>query len=164
MPPRQKAARLTVCALALALGFGASEARAQDSEDDGSVAAPIIVNIVGRCTLTIAGKSEPCRGVAYMVFPSSGRIDFTAITETAGWSFSGEEDDNDDGDYVLTLDSVLTPSASRLDADGECDMEVAAGKRTVNTLECQASTDQGELTLVASGMIALGDADDDEGH
>lgn len=167
MTERTKASRplslMTVAALAaVVLACGASRALAQDDDDgdEGPAAQPIVVQIQGPCALTVGGKSVDCQGVAYMVFPSNGRIDFTAISGDSGWAFSGEDDDNEDGQYALTLDSVLGPSAARLDAEGECDMEVAQDKRTVRSLECTASTDQGDLTLRASGVIAV---NDDEG-
>src|SRR6202012_490325 len=114
MPLRQSVL-LTACVLALALGCGAG-ARAQDDDDDGddASAAPIVVDIDGPCTLTVGGREISCRGVAYMVFPSNHRIDFTAITDTAGWAFSGEDDENQNGVYALDLDSVLNPGTSRL--------------------------------------------------
>ena len=147
--------RLSACVLVLALAFAASATLAQD-DDDGPAQPPIVVNIVGPCVLTVGGQTVPCRGVAYMAFPSNHRINFTAITETAGWAFSGEEDDNEDGDYALAVDSVLGPSAGRVEADGECDMQMAEDRRTVTSLECRADTDEGELTLRASGTVAAG--------
>ncbi len=143
--------RLLACGLALTIAFAGTAHAQDDDDDDGPAAPPIVVNIDGPCALTVDDMDVPCRGVAYMVFPSNGRIDFTAITQTAGWSFSGENDDNEDGDYALEIDSVLGPSAGRVEADGECDMQVAEDRRTVMSLECQAATDQGELTLHASG-------------
>ena len=145
--------------LALALAFGASAVHAQDDDDDDDAPAspPIVINIDGPCALTVDGHDVPCHAVAYMAFPSNHRINFTAITETAGWAFSGEEDDNQDGDYALDLDSVLGPSAGRVEAEGECDMAVAADRRTVTSLECHAETEDGELTLRASGTISLRD-------
>jgi len=155
MPPRS---RLPAFALAAALALGASAALAQDDDsDDGPAVPPIVVSIQGSCTLTVAGQDVPCRGVAYMVFPSNGRIDFTAITETAGWSFSGEQDDNEDGQYALEIDSILGPSAGRVDAEGECDMVVAGDRRTVQSLECRAQTEDGDLVLKASGAISTDD-------
>ena len=165
MPPRPKAFRPLACALALGLAFSASGALAQDDDDDATAGQPIVVQIDGPCALTVGGRAVACQGVAYMVFPSNGRIDFTAITATAGWAFSGEEDDNDEGQYTLQVDSVLSPSASRVDAEGECDMEVAEDRRTVRSLECRAATDQGDLALRASGVIAVDDGDDgDDGN
>jgi hypothetical protein len=152
---------LLVCAAALGLAFSAGAALAQDNgDDDAPAASPIVVAINGPCVLTVDDKPQACRGVAYMAFPSNHRIDFTAITETAGWAFSGEEDENDDGTYTLALDSVLTPSTGRLDADGECDMQVAEDGRTVMSLRCEASTDDGGLVLQASGAISIDDRDD----
>ncbi|MGZ3367593.1 MAG: hypothetical protein ACXWK1_01650 [Caulobacteraceae bacterium] len=159
MFPRQTVL-LAACVLALAFG----PARAQDDEeDDGddAAAAPIVVDIDGPCTLTVKGQEIPCSGVAYMVFPANHRIDFTAITETAGWAFSGEEDDNQDGRYTLTLDSMLNPSSGRLEAEGRCEMQVAEDRRTVKSLDCRASTEDGEFTLKASGVIS---ADEDDGE
>lgn len=164
MSPRPKAARLSACALALAFGAASalapSLACAQDDDDDGPAVPPVVVQIQGPCALTVDARAADCRGVAYMVFPSNGRIDFTAITARAGWAFSGENDENADGQYTLEVDSVLTPTASRLDAEGECDMIVADDKRTVNSLECRAETDQGVLTLRASGVIVADDSND----
>jgi hypothetical protein len=149
--------RLSACVLALALAFAASAVLAQDDEDDdGPALPPIVVNIVGPCVLTVGDRTIPCRGVAYMAFPSNHRINFTAITDTAGWAFSGEEDDNEDGDYALAVDSVLGPTAGRVEADGACDMQMADDRRTVTSLECRAETDQGDLTLRASGTVVAG--------
>ena len=147
------------CAAALGLACAAGAARAQD-DDDAPATRPIVVNINGPCVLTIDGRPQACRGVAYMAFPSNHRIDFTAITGTAGWAFSGDEDQNNDGAYVLALDSVLTPSAGRIDADGECDMQVGQDGRTVTSLRCEAATDDGDLVLEASGVISVDDQDD----
>jgi len=147
-----------VCAAALGLAGVAGAALAQD--DDAPAGRPIVVAINGPCVLTVDGKPQACRGVAYMAFPSNHRIDFTAITGTAGWAFSGDEDQNNDGAYVLALDSVLTPSAGRIDADGECDMQVGQDGRTVTSLRCEAATDDGDLVLEASGVISVDDGDD----
>jgi hypothetical protein len=151
-------ASVAACALALALGPAAARAQDEDDDDDGP-AAPIVVQINGPCALTVDGRDTPCRGVAYMAFPSNHRIDFTAITETAGWAFSGEDDENEGGRYALEIDSILNPDAARLDADGECRMQLADDRRTVQSLDCRAMTDQGELTLKASGVIAVDDPD-----
>jgi hypothetical protein len=160
--PFQTTLRLAVCVLALSLAFAAG-ARAQDDDDDGDdAAAPVVVDIDGPCTLTVKGEAIPCRGVAYMVFPSNHRIDFTAITETAGWAFSGEEDDNQDGHYTLALDSVVNAGSSRVDAEGQCEMQVADDRRTVTSLVCRASTEDGEFTLKASGTTAVEDTGDDD--
>ncbi|HEY4031479.1 MAG TPA: hypothetical protein VGM25_14115 [Caulobacteraceae bacterium] len=161
MPPRHTVL-LTACAVALALAFGHG-ARAQDDDgDDDETAAPVVVDINGPCMLTVKGQATPCRGVAYMVFPSNHRIDFTAITETAGWAFSGEDDENQDGRYALELDSVLNPgSGGRAEAQGRCEMQVAEDRRTVKSLDCRAMTEDGEMRLEASGTIAVEDEDDD---
>jgi hypothetical protein len=147
---------LAVCALSLVFGHGA---RAQDDDDDGddSSAAPVVVDINGPCTLTVKDQAMTCRGVAYMVFPSNHRIDFTAITETAGWAFSGEDDENKGGRYALDLDSVLSPASGRLEAQGRCEMQMAEDRRTVKSLSCRAATRDGEMKLEASGIIAPGD-------
>src|SRR5215469_15266896 len=100
--PRRKTARppyhaplgLAACVVALSLAFAAG-ARAQDDDDDfdgdeDAPPAPLIVDIEGPCVLSLQGQNLPCREVAYMVFPSNRRIDFTAITDTAGWAFSGD--------------------------------------------------------------------------
>lgn len=119
-----------------------------------------MVHIEGDCTLTLGDQPLPCRAAAYMVFPSSRRINFTAVTDADGWSFSGEQDQNDEDGYVLALDSVITPSAGRVDAEGECDMQVGEDGRSVESLRCEAATDDGVLVLEASGMITVDDADD----
>ncbi len=144
----------TALALTLAIAPGA---RAQDDSDQS-----IVVTIVGPCELTLAGRPVDCSGVAYMAFPATHRINFTAVTQTAGWAFSGEEDDNDDGDYTLTLDSVLTPAAGRVEAEGECQMQVDQDRRTVRSIDCNAKTDAGVMRLKASGVIAEADDDDDD--
>lgn len=160
--PRRRAFGLAICVLALSLAFAAGAHGQDDDDDDGDDAAPVVVDINGPCVLTVKGQTVPCRGVAYMVFPSNHRIDFTAITETAGWAFSGEEDDNRDGRYALTLDSVLNPGSSRMDADGRCEMRVSDDRRTVMSLDCRASAEDGELSLKASGAIAVEDTGDDD--
>ncbi len=157
------AVSMAACALALAAAPSLARAQDDDGDDDDGPSAPIVVEINGPCTLTIGGRETACRGVAYMAFPSNHRIDFTAITDTAGWAFSGEDDENEDGAYALELDSILNPQAGRLDADGECRMRMADDRRTVQSLECRATTDEGELTLKASGVIAVNDEDDDDG-
>jgi hypothetical protein len=165
--PFQASLRLAVCVLAFALVFSAG-ARAQDDDDDDGDdgGTPIVVDITGPCVLTVKGETIPCRGVAYMVFPSNHRIDFTAITDTDGWAFSGDDDSNRGDLYALALDSVLDPGSERLDADGRCEMHMAADHRSVMSLECRASTGDGEVTLKASGTIAVedpGDDDEDDG-
>jgi hypothetical protein len=163
-PPLQTSLRLAACVLALSLAFSVG-ARAQDDDDneDGDDApAPLVVDINGPCVLTVKGQTIPCRGVAYMVFPSSHRIDFTAITDTDGWAFSGDDDNNRGGRYALALDSVLDPGDDRLDADGRCEMRLADDRRSVVSLECRASTEDGEVTLKASGTIAIEDPGDDD--
>ena len=164
MPPRQpasrlKARRVAACATLLALAL-TSGARAQD--DGGPASPPVVVTINGPCSMTIAGRSLACSGVAYMVFPSNHRIDFAAITGQSGWAFSGEEDDDEDGDYALTVDSILGPSGARIEAKGECDMQVGEDRRSVDSLECHASTDSGDFVLTASGDI--GGEQDESDH
>lgn len=163
--PLRRALGLAACVLTLSLAFTAG-ARAQDDDDDDGDenAAPIVVDIKGPCVLTVKGETIPCQGVAYMVFPANRRIDFTAITDTDGWAFSGDDDNNRNGRYALVLDSVLNPGSDRLDADGRCEMQLAEDRRTVTTLECRASTDDGEVTLKASGTTEVEDlGDDDDG-
>ncbi len=150
---------LGATALALTLGM-APGARAQDDGDASDRA--IVVTIVGPCELSLDGKPVDCSGVAYMAFPATHRINFTAVTSRAGWAFSGQEDDNDDGDYTLTLDSVLDPAAGRVEAEGECEMRVDEDKRTVRSIECNAMTPSGVVQLKASGVIADADDDDDD--
>jgi len=166
-PPRDVPLRQTLClaACVLALSFAfAAGARAQDDDDDGDDdAAPLVIDIDGPCLLTIKGQSIPCLGVAYMVFPSSHRIDFTAITDTAGWAFSGEDDENRGGRYALDLDSVLNLGSGRVAADGRCEMQVGEDRRTVRSLDCRAGAGDGEFTLRASGTITLEDAGNDDG-
>jgi hypothetical protein len=163
----QTTLRLAACVLALSVAFAVG-ARAQDNdEDDGDEdAAPLVVDINGPCSLTVEGQTISCKGVAYMVFPSNHRIDFTAITEEDGWSFSGDSDDDREGRYRLALDSVLDPGDDRLDADGRCEMRVADDRRSVMSLECRANTKAGPVILKASGAIEvedLGDDDEDDG-
>lgn len=168
MPPRPmvsrpRAAHLAACAAILVLAFAAPGARAQDEgDDDGSAAAPLVVTINGPCAFSISGRNVACQGVAYMLFPSNHRIDFAAITGNEGWAFSGEQDDNEDGQYALEVDSVVGPSGARIEADGECDMAVGEDRRTVNSLECRASTDAGDFVLRASGAIGSGEPDEDD--
>jgi hypothetical protein len=166
-PPLQAALRLAACALALSLMFAAGVRAQDDDDDDGDDGpAPLVIDINGPCTLTVKGQVIPCKGVAYMVFPSNHRIDFTAITDEDGWAFSGDDDSNRDGRYALALDSVLDPGSERLDAAGGCEMRVADDRRSVMSLECHASTKAGELTLKASGTIEVedpGDDDEDDG-
>lgn len=171
MPPCHSAGRsarrpraIVAGLLALALAFGASAVHAQDDDDDddGPASPPIVVNINGPCALMVDGRDVPCRAVAYMAFPSNHRIDFAAITDNAGFAFSGEDDQNEGGRYGLDVDSVVVPSAGRLDAEGQCDMTLADDKRTVKSLSCRATTDQGVMTLRASGVISAGDSDDDD--
>jgi hypothetical protein len=163
--PLQASLRLAACVLALSVAFAAG-ARAQDDDDgddggdDGP--APLVVDINGPCVLTLKGQSIPCKGVAYMVFPANHRIDFTAITDMDGWAFSGDHDNDRDGRYALALDSVLDPGSERLDANGRCEMRVAEDRRSVTSLECRASTQDGEVTLKASGTIEVEDPEDDD--
>ena len=162
--PFRRVLGVAACVLALSLAFAAGVRAQDDDDDDGDddAAAPLVVDINGPCTLTVKGETIPCRGVAYMVFPSNHRIDFTAITETDGWAFSGDADDNRDGRYALALDSVLSPGSERVDANGRCEMRVADDRRSVTSLECRANTEDGEVVLKASGTIAVEDPGDDE--
>jgi hypothetical protein len=167
MSPRQTARRpkardLAACAAGIALALMAPAAHAQDDDEDdaGPAAPPLVVTINGPCSISVAGRSLACTGVAYMVFPSNHRIDFAAITGQSGWAFSGEEDDDDEGDYALTVDSIVGPSGARIEADGECDMQVGQDRRSVESLECNASTDAGDFVLKASGAIGGGEQDE----
>jgi hypothetical protein len=158
---------VAACVMALSLAFAAG-ARAQDDDDDDyddgdEAVAPLVVDIDGPCLLTIKGQAIPCRGVAYMVFPSSHRIDFAAITDTAGWAFSGEDDESRTGRYALDLDSVLNLGSGRVAAHGRCEMVVGEDRRTVRSLDCSAGVAGSEFTLKASGTITLEDAGNDDG-
>ena len=133
---------------------------AMAQEDDTPGDRPLTVRIAGPCTIGLDGREADCRGVIYMAFPSSGRIDFTAVTSGMGIAFSGETDENEDGSYTLTLDSVVSPQAGRMDAEGECEMDVEKDGRTVRSIACEANTDAGALTLEASGLIAAADLGD----
>ena len=150
--------------LALALAFGASAVHAQDDDDDddGPASPPIVINIDGPCALMVDGHPAPCQGVAYMAFPSNHRIDFAAITDNAGFAFSGEDDENQDGRYALAVDSVVAPVVGRVDAEGECEMVLSEDKQAVTSLSCRADTDQGVMTLRASGVISVADSGDDD--
>lgn len=160
---RRKAPRIA-CAAIISLALAASAAHAQgDDEDDDGSAAPLVVSINGPCALSVAGRNLACSGVAYMLFPSNHRIDFAAITGDSGWAFSGEEDDNDEGDYALTVDSMVGPSGARIEADGACEMQVGEDRRSVESLECRASTGSGDFVLTASGVVGAGDEDEDDG-
>jgi hypothetical protein len=97
-----------------------------------------------------------------MAFPTSHRINFTVITEQAGWTFSGAQDANDGGRYALALDSVVTPQAGLSSAQGECVMAVADDGVTVSSIQCLARTRAGVMMLKASGVAQVG-ADDDDG-
>lgn len=149
---------LAACMLAMAFG----PARAQEDDGDDDAAAPIVVDIDGPCQLTVKGQDVPCRGVAYMLFPRNHRIDFTAIADTAGWAFSGEQDDNQAGRYTLEIDSVLNPGSGRFEAEGRCEMQVAEDRRSVKSLDCRAGADDGEFALKASGTVTVEDEDDEE--
>jgi hypothetical protein len=146
---------------ALALPSGAM-AQNNDGQNDALAERPLVVQIAGPCVMGLDGQEADCRGVAYMAFPSSGRIDITALGAGMGLAFSGEADDNEDGSYTLTLDSVVSARTGRMDADGECEVDVAKDGRTVTNITCEAETDAGTLTLEAAGLIAasdIGDAD-----
>jgi hypothetical protein len=147
--------RFSAGALALALAaFAAAPVRAQT--------APIVINIEGPCALSLDGRAADCAGVAYMAFPDNHRVDFTAVTAQAGWAFSGDEDSKDGGHYTLTLDSVVSPQAGRLDAEGQCDMDLEDDGLTVRAIACRAQTAAGVMQLKASGVARIGDEDDDD--
>lgn len=136
-----------------------ADAPPAQGEDPGD---PIVVDIDGPCELTLNGKAVECSGVSYMAFPGNHRINFTATTADAGFAFSGDDDDDEDGDYTLALDSVLSPAAGRLAAQGECSMDVAEDRRTVNSITCVAATTSGEIRLTASGVVSDDDDGDDD--
>jgi hypothetical protein len=161
-------ARMTKGAVTLAVVLIAPLAHAQEA-GPRSEPPPVIVSIAGPCALALDGHPAHCTGVAYIAFPSSHRIDFTVIGAGETWAFSGEDDDNDKGQYSLTVDGIIGPGADgRMEADGECDMDVAEDGRTVRSIDCHAKAGVGELTLKASGVIAASsgaeeDDDEDEG-
>jgi len=123
---------------------------------------PIVINIEGPCAMALNGRAAECAGVAYMAFPDNHRIDFTAITGQAGLAFSGEEDSNQDGHYTLTVDSVVSPQVGRLQAQGQCAMDIEEDGVTVRGIECRAQTSVGVMQLKASGVASSGDGDDDD--
>jgi hypothetical protein len=168
MPPRLllRATFRAACLAGAALLILAGAAHAQDEDDDdddGPDRGAIVVQIDGPCLLTVEGRVQACHGVAYMAFPSTHRIDFTALTGETGWAFSGEDDVDDDAGYILAVDSVLDPSAEREQADGQCRMTVSADHRTVTSLQCRASTHDGVVILKASGTATADDEDEDDG-
>jgi hypothetical protein len=147
--------RFYAAALTLALAaFTVAPARAQTQ--------PIVINIEGPCAMALDGRAAECAGVAYMVFPENHRIDFTAITGQAGLAFSGEEDSNENGHYTLKLDSVVSARAGRLEAQGECVMDLEEDGVTVRAIECRAQTSAGVMQLKASGVARSGDGGDDD--
>jgi len=144
-------------ALTVSLVAGASlPARAQDRSQ------PIVINIEGPCVVALNSQQVQCSGVAYMAFPATGRIDFTAVTDQTGWAFSGDQDANDDGHYTLMLDSVVSPRAGRIQAEGQCEMDIDGDGKTVTGIACQARTAAGVMLLKASGVADTGDDDDDD--
>jgi hypothetical protein len=148
-----------VLGLTLVLAAGSS-ALAQEQ------AQPVVIMIQGPCVVTANGHPMDCAGVSYMAFPTNHRIAFTAITDKAGWTFSGDQDHNDDGRYTLALDSVLSPQVGEMQAQGVCAMVVAEDRRDVPTIECKARTPAGVMIMKASGRVVTGaddDNDDDDG-
>jgi hypothetical protein len=121
---------------------------------------PLVVQIAGPCAIGLEGRQAGCKGVAYIAFPSTGRIDISVLGAGAGMAFSGEADDNEDGSYTLTLDSVISAQSGRVEAEGECEVDVEKDGRTVTNIACEAHTDAGALTLEASGLIAAADVGD----
>jgi hypothetical protein len=151
--------RFSAGALALALAaFASAPAWAQSQTQT----PPIVINIEGPCAMALDGRAADCAGVAYMVFPANHRVDFTAITDQAGLAFSGEEDSNQGGRYTLTLDSVVSPRAGRLQAEGRCVMDLEEDGVTVRAIECRAQTSAGVMQLKASGVARSGDGSDDD--
>ena len=150
-------------ALALALtvpAFAIPSLAWAQADDVAPPERPLVVQIAGPCVIGLEGREAGCKGVAYMAFPSTGRIDITAIGDGMGLAFSGEADDNEDGSYTLTLDSVVSAEAGRMKAEGECEVDVEKDGRTVTNIACEANTDAGALTLEASGLIAAADVGD----
>jgi hypothetical protein len=123
---------------------------------------PVVIMIQGPCVLATNGHPMDCAGVSYMAFPTTHRIAFTAITDKAGWTFSGDQDHNDDGRYTLAVDSVLSPQAGAMQAQGVCAMVVAEDRRDVPSLECQARTPAGVMMMKASGRVVTGEGDNDD--
>jgi hypothetical protein len=159
--------RLFAAASALALVMGGvsaqAQTRTQGGDDDGP--QPIVVQIDGDCALAVSGRAEACKGLAYMVFPSNNRKDFTALTSDGGWAFSGREDKKSpDGTYTLLVDSILRPGVDRVAASGQCVMQVDPDDgATVRSLDCQARSANAVLILKASGVAQPGgDGDDDD--
>jgi hypothetical protein len=144
-------------AVALAFCTFGSNALGQDQDQD-----PVVIAIQGPCVLALNGEPVACGGLVYMAFPASHRINFTVITEQAGWTFSGLQDANDGGRYALALDSVVTPRAGLTEARGECVMAVADDGVTVSSIACVARTRAGVMMLKASGVAQVGTDDDDE--
>ena len=147
------------CALALVMGGASARAQAGDDEDDQT----LVIQIEGDCALTVSGRAQDCQGLAYMVFPTNRRKDFTVLTTDGGWAFSGREDKRgEDGTYTLLVDSILRAGAQRTPASGQCVMQVAADGATVKSLDCQARTQNAVLTLKASGTAQPRDDNDDD--
>jgi hypothetical protein len=141
-----------------ALGLAPHQAWAQA----GAASGPVVVGIQGPCVLTLSGRPSACAATAYMVFPDSGRIAFTALSGKAGWAFSGETDHREGGRYILDVDSMISPSAARVEAQGRCMMDMAADGHTVRDVDCRAQTPAGVIALKASGVAQRDDGDDDD--
>jgi hypothetical protein len=148
------APRAAVLALAAVALLAPALAKAQDD--------PVVVNVAGPCVLSINGVPGQCEGVSYMAFPENHRVDFAAITDQAGWAFSGDRDGNEDGHYRLELDSVVSPQAGRLRAEGQCAMDIADDGVTVRSIECLAHTNAGVVMQLKASGTAQGDDDDDD--
>lgn len=145
------------CSVLTALALAAaSPAWAQDQ------AQPVVIMIQGPCILATNGRPSDCAGVAYMAFPATHRIVFTAVTDKANWTFSGDEDQNSAGRYTLAVDSVLSPQAGPMQAQGLCAMVVAEDRLSVSSLECQARTPAGVMMMKASGKVVSQANDDDD--
>jgi hypothetical protein len=153
--------RFSAGAAALALAAFASApapARAQSQTQT----PPIVINIEGPCAMALDGRATECAGVAYMVFPANHRIDFAAIAGQAGLAFSGGQDSNQGGRYTLTVDSVVSPRVGRLQAQGQCVMDMEQDAVTVSAIECRAQTAAGVMQLKASGVAKSGEGGDDD--
>jgi hypothetical protein len=162
---------------AVALGLGllalpAAGLAATQSVQRDDTANDVVVEIPGPCMVAVGSQSLQCAGVAYTASPDSGRVMFTAVGQQEDMSFSGDQDENEDGHYTLVLDSVLSRKTGLLQAKGECQMQMAQDGKTVSSIECVARTKAGSILLKAAGVAKTGgdtssddqdDDDDDDG-
>jgi hypothetical protein len=170
MNRRFAAAALTLgLALCAALPAIAQNRQSVEPGQGGSASdsRDVVVEIPGPCMVAVNNQPVKCAGVAYTASPDSGRIMFTAVGVQADMSFSGAQDDNEDGRYTLMLDSVLSRQTGLLQARGECRMQMAEDGMTVHSIECLARTKAGAILLKAAGVAktgadANGDDEDDD--